>query len=162
MPLSRGRPSPRTKAPFRVNSVAGTGGCWPSHLPVATVRFARPTARLEECSRFYRDVLGLKLIAEFSGHDGYDGIVVGLPDHSVQLELTSRGEAPKLPEPSAENQLVLYLADSAAVAEVAARMANAGVDRVEPENPYWTAHGAIAFADPDGWLVVFVPGPYPA
>jgi hypothetical protein len=24
-------------------------------------------------------------------------------------------------------------------------------------NPYWPAHGAVLFADPDGWLVVLAP-----
>jgi catechol 2,3-dioxygenase-like lactoylglutathione lyase family enzyme len=130
---------------------------WPPHLPARSFRFARPTARLEACARFYRDVVGLEVLAEFTGHDGYDGIVLGLPDRSAQLELTRRAGGPALPDPTPEHQLVLYLGDEEAVARVEGRLRGHGLEPVPAENPYWSRRGAVAFTDPDGWVVILAP-----
>ncbi|GAA3749505.1 VOC family protein [Streptomyces tremellae] len=129
-----------------------------SELPLANVRFARPTAKLAECRRFYHEVLGLPVIAEFSGHAGYDGVVIGLPDEAVQLELVHDGGA--VPEPSPENQVVLYLGDTAAVEGAAAPVRAAGHRTVVTANPYWSDRGAVAFEDPDGWVVILAPWAY--
>ncbi len=125
---------------------------WPPHLPATSVRFARPS--------FYRDVLGLAVLAEFRDHDGYDGVVVGLPDRSVQLELTQRADAPAPPEPTPEHQLVFYVGDEAALARAEARLRGRGLEPVPTENPFWSRQGAIAFADPDGWVVILAPWSY--
>ena len=55
------------------------GDAWPARLPVRQVRVARPTDRLEEVVAFYRDGLGLAELDRFQGHDGYSGIMLGLP-----------------------------------------------------------------------------------
>lgn len=68
-----------------------------------------PTARLAQCLHFYCDVLELAVIAEFRGHSGYDGVVRGLPGKAVHLELTQRVDDARIPEPSPENQLILFL-----------------------------------------------------
>jgi hypothetical protein len=47
--------------------------------PVAQIRIARPTARMEAVVRFYRDGLGLPILTTFSGHAGYSGVMLGLP-----------------------------------------------------------------------------------
>jgi catechol 2,3-dioxygenase-like lactoylglutathione lyase family enzyme len=133
------------------------GAGWPPHLPATSVRFARPTARLEACAAFYRDVLGLPVLAEFRGHDGYDGVVLGLPDRTVQLELTQRDGAPAPPDPTPEHQLVCYVGDEAALARAEARLREHGHEPVPPENPYWSRRGALAFTDPDGWVVIIAP-----
>ncbi len=133
---------------------------WPRHLPATSVRFARPTTRLEACARFYRDVLGLEVLAEFRDHEGYDGVVVGLPDRSVQLELTQRAGAPAPPEPTPEHQLVFYVGDEHALAGAEARLRGNGLAPVPPQNPYWTRRGARAFTDPDGWVVILAPWTY--
>lgn len=130
---------------------------WPEHLPVGAMRFARPTAKLDECVRFYRDALGLAVLAEFAGHDGYDGVILGLPGSAVHMELTYRADGPAVPEPSPENQIVFYLPDAAAVAAAAGWLRSAGYSTLEPENPYWSARGTLAFADPDGWQVLLAP-----
>ncbi|WP_446225406.1 hypothetical protein ACTWPB_10055 [Nocardia sp. IBHARD005] len=52
---------------------------WPESLPVAQVRIARPTDRLDEVVRFYVDGLGLRELHRFENHAGYDGVMVGLP-----------------------------------------------------------------------------------
>ncbi|KAB8194783.1 VOC family protein [Nonomuraea phyllanthi] len=130
---------------------------WPEFLPVGAVRFARPTARFEDCLVFYRDVLELPVIASWRGHDGYDGAVFGLPGTPVHLELTQHGEAPRIPSPSTENQLVLYLSGPDAVAGVVERLSGMGLRPADLDNAYWAARGAVAFADPDGWMVVLAP-----
>ncbi len=130
---------------------------WPPHLPASSVRFARPTTRLEACASFYRDMLGLEVLAEFKDHDGYDGVVVGLPDRSVQLELTRRADAPAPPAPTPEHQLVFYLGDQDALARAHARLRGHGLESVPIENPFWSRRGAMAFADPDGWMVILAP-----
>jgi hypothetical protein len=52
---------------------------WPAGLPVVQVRIARPTDKLPEVARFYGEGLGLKRVAWFEKHEGYDGIMFGLP-----------------------------------------------------------------------------------
>jgi catechol 2,3-dioxygenase-like lactoylglutathione lyase family enzyme len=129
---------------------------WPDHLPVAAVRFARPTAVLDAAARFYRDDLGLRPLAEFRGHDGYDGLVFGLPGSPVQLEITARdGEVPAAV--SSEHQLVLYFDGAEAMRAPVERLLARGHEPVSPDNPYWANRGCTAFRDPDGWLVIFAP-----
>lgn len=62
---------------------------WPSDMPVAQVRVARPTADLAAIIRFYGEGLGLKQIASFHGHAGYDGVMFGLPGREYHLEFTA-------------------------------------------------------------------------
>lgn len=131
------------------------GSDWPEHLPVTAVRVARPTDRLAECVRFYRDALGLVELGGFHDHDGYDGVMLGLPDSTVHLELTAHVAGSPCPAPSADNLLVLYLPDRPAVDQVGARLAAAGHPAVEPENPYWRGR-SVTVEDPDGWRVVLV------
>ena len=130
---------------------------WPESLPAGGVRFARPTARLRACVEFYRDLLGLRVLAEFHDHDGYDGFVFGLPDSATQLELTSQAHAPAPHPLSAEDQLVFYLPGAGEVGRVEARLRAHGLLPIRTENPYWNDRGAIAFRDPDGLVVIFAP-----
>ncbi|GGG19330.1 hypothetical protein GCM10007304_36560 [Rhodococcoides trifolii] len=133
---------------------------WPSHLDVTAVRFARPTANYEAVVEFYRDILGLPVLAQWRNHRGYDGVVFGLPSSQVQMELLQFGEPPRIPERDNENQLVLYLSGPEVLDGVCRRFADRGQEPVPPANPYWTDNGAVLFEDPDGWLVVLVPRPY--
>jgi hypothetical protein len=130
---------------------------WPEHLPVGAVRFARPTAHYEECLAFYGEDLALPVLARWRGHDGYDGVVFGLPGTPVHFELTQHLETPSIPEASSENQLVLYLTGSEAVTAVITRLTARGHMPAKLDNPYWEQRGAVAFADPDGWMVVLAP-----
>ncbi|MFW5692189.1 MAG: VOC family protein, partial [Chloroflexota bacterium] len=43
------------------------------------VRVARPTDQLAAVVAFYRDGLGLPVIAHFDDHAGYDGVILGMP-----------------------------------------------------------------------------------
>lgn len=128
-------------------------GQWPADLPVAAVRFTRASTALEECRRFYQEVIGLDLLFDFRDHDGYDGVVLGLPDRSVQLELIRFHGRPAA-EADQENALVLYVEDGGAALR---ERLGERVDLLVPENPYWSRLGAFAIADPDGWLVLVVP-----
>jgi hypothetical protein len=44
-----------------------------------TLRVARPTDRLEEVVRFYTIGLGLNVLGSFENHEGFDGVMVGVP-----------------------------------------------------------------------------------
>lgn len=131
---------------------------WPAHLPVATVRVARPTDRLAAVVDFYEHALGLPRIGEFRDHDGYDGVILGLPDRTVQLEFTTHAAGSPCPAPTKDNLLVLYFHGDAARDAVAARLRARGHSAVEPENPWWRDR-AVTVEDPDGWRVVLASMP---
>ena len=130
---------------------------WPASLPVVQVRVARPTDRLDEIVRFYRDGLGLPVIGGFTDHDGYTGVMLGLPDLDYHLEFTTHIDGSPCAAPTADNLLVLYLADRAAVDTVASRLETMGYGSVPPENPYWAGR-SVTIPDPDGWRVVLFAG----
>jgi catechol 2,3-dioxygenase-like lactoylglutathione lyase family enzyme len=132
-------------------------GSPPAGLPVERVRVARPTDRLDEVVRFYRDGLGLPELGRFEGHADYEGVFLGLPGEEHHLEFTSHANGSPCPAPSRDNLLVLYLADRAAVEAASARLERLGYPPVEAENPYWPGVGAVTVEDPDGWRVVLVP-----
>jgi catechol 2,3-dioxygenase-like lactoylglutathione lyase family enzyme len=117
------------------------------------LRISRQTERLKELVAFYRDGLGLPEIGRFEGHDGYDGVFLGVPGTDAHIEFTTGGgHAPPAPHP--ESLLVLYLGSADAVAAACARVDGAPV---EPANPYWRKNG-VTLTDPDGFQVVLVPG----
>lgn len=132
---------------------------WPPSLPVVQVRIARPTDQLEKVVTFYRDLLGLPELYRFSGHAGYDGVMVGLPGAGHHLEFTSHEDGSPGQAPSAENLLVLYFSGESAMRPVVQRLGAAGHEPVPAENPYWQENGGITFEDPDKWRVVLMPQP---
>ena len=119
---------------------------------VQTLRVARPCSDLAAARRFYVDVLGLAVLAEFADHQGFDGLIVGEPCAAWHLELVhERGIA--VARPSPEDLLVLYLADAAAYAARVQRLLTAGFAPVPSHNPYWD-HDSASFEGPDGYRVV--------
>lgn len=130
---------------------------WPKHLDVGAVRFVRPTVDVDVALGFYRDVLGLAVLAQWRDHDGYDGAVIGLPGSPVHLELVRHDAGAPLPAPHPENQIVLYLRGIEALTVAVSRLSRHGHEPVEAQNPYWDARGAVVYVDPDGWRVVFAP-----
>jgi catechol 2,3-dioxygenase-like lactoylglutathione lyase family enzyme len=113
------------------------------------VRFARHTDSLDVCVAFWRDQLGLPELTRFEDHEGYTGVVLGVPGTGAQLELTTGGgHDASTPDP--ELLVVLYLGDWETVR---ARAAAIGSEPVAPANPYWDRHG-LTFKDPDGFRVV--------
>jgi catechol 2,3-dioxygenase-like lactoylglutathione lyase family enzyme len=130
---------------------------WPAGLPVDRVRVARPTDRLEQLRHFYHEVLGLPELGSFEGHDGYSGVLFGLPGLEHHLEFTQHERGSPCPAPSRDNLLVLYFAEAEAVDAVVERLRATGHPPVEPENPYWTSRvESVTVEDPDGWRVALV------
>jgi catechol 2,3-dioxygenase-like lactoylglutathione lyase family enzyme len=132
---------------------------WPPQLPVQQLRIARPTDQIEAVERFYRDGLGLVEIDRFEDHDGYSGVMLGLPGATYHLEFTTHVDGSPGAAPGRENLLVLYFGSAAEAAAVANRLAALGHDPVRAENSYWEESGAITIEDPDGWRVVLAPAP---
>jgi catechol 2,3-dioxygenase-like lactoylglutathione lyase family enzyme len=128
---------------------------WPAGMPVAEVRVARPTDRLDEVVRFYCGGLGLKQIGSFEGHAGYSGVMLGLPGRDYHLEFTHHEAGSPCPAPTGDNLLVFYIPDLEAIGQLVARLATLGHSPVEPENPYWKDKG-VTFEDPDGWRIVLM------
>lgn len=128
---------------------------WPAHFQVTQIRVARPTNQLEAVKRFYIDGLELKEIGCFKDHDGYEGVMLGLPDVSYHLEFTSHADGSPCPAPTKDNLLVFYVADKPARDGMVLKLVNMGFPIVEPENSYWLTDG-ITIEDPDGWRVVLM------
>ncbi|WP_139488285.1 VOC family protein [Brevibacillus dissolubilis] len=126
---------------------------WSNQMPVVQFRVARPTDKLDEIIRFYGEGLGLTRIGGFENHDGYDGVMFGLPGVDYHLEFTRHVSGSPCPAPTEDNLLVFYLPDRTARDAVANRLHEMGYPAVEPENPYWKGSG-ITIADPDGWRIV--------
>jgi len=118
------------------------------------VRVARPTRDLEAVVAFYR-LLELPVLSSFDDHDGYSGVIFGLPDSSRQLEVVFRDEV--MPSPTPEDQLVLYLGSVERVEKESARIRAAGFEPKVAPNPYWERTGAVCFVDPDGYWMVLSP-----
>ena len=118
-----------------------------------TLRVARPTDRLADVVAFYTTGLGLSVIGGFEEHEGFDGVMVGVPGAPYHLEFThQRGHAVGR-APTQDNLLVFYLPDAAEWRGVVERMQRLGHRPVPSFNPYWDRDG-VTFEDPDGYRVV--------
>lgn len=126
---------------------------WSEVMPVVQFRVARPTDQLDKVVEFYTKGLGLKVIGSFNEHDGYDGVMLGLPGFGYHLEFTQHKDGSPCPAPTEDNLLVFYIPDKGARDRIAGNLEEMGHLPVEPENPYWGRSG-ITFEDPDGWRVV--------
>lgn len=122
---------------------------------VAQVRIARPTDKMLEIERFYCEGLGLEKIGSFSGHRGYTGVMIGLPNANYHLEFTEHIHGSPCPAPTKDNLLVFYIPNLESIQRITKRLMTMGYPEVEPENPYWNEKG-VTIADPDGWRVVLM------
>ena len=119
------------------------------------IRIARPSRDLDAARCFYGEALGLPVVASFDDHDGYSGVVFGLPDASRQLEIVVHdGEHPA---PTEEDQLVLYLGSVDELEATVSRLRAAGFEPRVPANPYWERNRAVGFVDPDGYWLILSP-----
>ena len=105
-------------------------------VAAAQIRIARPTDRLDEVVAFYRDGLGLPELYRFAGHDGYDGVMIGLPGRTHHLEFTSHRNGSPGVSPSRDNLLVFYVLDAGQLARARGRLEALGQRPVPPDNPY--------------------------
>lgn len=117
------------------------------------LRVARPTDNLDALLPFYRDGLGFEVLSRFQGHDGFDGVMLGLQDAPYHLEFTRHHKHEAGRAPTQDNLLVLYLPDAAEWKAAVERMQLAGFPPVPAFNPYWDRSG-LTFEDPDGYRVV--------
>jgi catechol 2,3-dioxygenase-like lactoylglutathione lyase family enzyme len=121
------------------------------------LRVARPTDNLEEVLYFYRDSLGLELLASFEDHQGFDGIMLGHTECPYHLEFTRKRDHSAGRAPTAENLLVFYLPEAEVWQKAVDRMESHGFPPVPSFNPYWDCNGKT-FEDPDGYRVVLQHG----
>jgi catechol 2,3-dioxygenase-like lactoylglutathione lyase family enzyme len=121
------------------------------------IRVARPTDKLAEVVTFYRDGMGLPMIAHFENHAGYSGVILGTPTGHFHLEFTHAEAGSPCPAPTKDNLLVFFIAEDKVYAEAVKRMKDHGYEPLEPENPYWKDK-SYTFEDPDGWRMVIYRG----
>ena len=117
------------------------------------LRVARPTDDLEVITRFYRDGLGLEVIASFADHVGFDGIMFGHVGEAYHLEFTHHRGHSVGRAPTVDNLLVFYLPDRVEWEQAVQRMTDHGYTSTPSYNPYWDVNGKT-FEDPDGYRVV--------
>src|SRR5262245_36844889 len=128
---------------------------WPDDFGRGAVGWSLRSIRYEATVRFYRDLVQLPVLVEFSSSFGEDGTILGLPQASAHLEI--------LREPSGDasavghDEIVLYLDGVEAVATATAGLREAGIAPGPEAHPYWVANGATTYRDPDGRALVFAP-----
>jgi catechol 2,3-dioxygenase-like lactoylglutathione lyase family enzyme len=86
------------------------------------LRVARPTKDLDAVIRFYRDGLGFEVIDSFTGHAGFDGVMLGHAGEAYHLEFTYQHGHSAGRAPTPENLLVFYLANRIEWGEAVQRM----------------------------------------
>ena len=117
------------------------------------LRIARPVSDLERTQALYSHGLGLQVLGSFADHEGFDGVMLGLPGGAFHLEFTHCHTAHVTPTPTPEDLLVLYLPDPQEWTARCDAMLAAGFEPVTSFNPYWDVNGRT-FQDADGYRVV--------
>jgi prolyl oligopeptidase len=119
----------------------------------SVLRVARATDNLAEVTRMYIDGLGFKLLGSFADHAGFDGAIIGHPEHAYHLEFTHHLNTQVGRAPTQDNLLVFYCADEHGWLSCCEQMLGAGFKSVASYNPYWDVLGRT-FEDVDGYRVV--------
>jgi len=101
----------------------------------------------------YCQGLGLQVIGGFVDHDGFDGIMLGLPGADYHFEFTRCVNHPISASPTPEDLAVFYVSKPAEWQRECANMITAGFKQVASFNPYWDRCGRT-FEDSDGYRVV--------
>lgn len=117
------------------------------------VRIARPTDQLDEVVRFYTEGLGFKILYRFEGHDGFDGVMVGILGETYHFEFTQQQGHSVGRTPTQDNLIVFYLPDQKEWQRAVNQIKAVGYAPVKSYNPYWEKSG-VTFEDPDGYRVV--------
>jgi len=60
------------------------------NLTNSHLRVARPTDKLVEVVKFYKDGLGSEVLYQFTDHEGFDGVMLGHKDARYHLEFTHK------------------------------------------------------------------------
>lgn len=130
------------------------------HTDHPQLRIARPSRDLDAATWFYTRALGLEVLASFTDHGGFDGIVLGRQGWPYHLEFTRRRHHPVSPRPTDEDLLVFYLPVRSEWEQAVRRLRDVGARRVTSTNPYWEAR-AVTFEDPDGYRIVVEEAAWP-
>jgi len=101
----------------------------------------------------YRDGLGLRVLAQFENHAGFDGVMLGVPGLPYHFEFTVCRTHPVSPTPTTEDLIVFYLPNASEWQRTCAAMLEAGFKEVPSFNPYWRQRGRT-FEDHDHYRVV--------
>ncbi len=117
------------------------------------IRIARPTDNLEAVLKFYKTGLGFEVLGQFSGHSGFDGIMLGHKNAGYHLEFTRQRGGCAGRAPTEENLLVWYIPDTSEWKARIKNMKTCGYEPVDSFNPYWDANG-VTFEDSDGYRIV--------
>ncbi|WP_295615171.1 VOC family protein [Chamaesiphon sp. GL140_3_metabinner_50] len=117
------------------------------------IRVARPTDRLAEVVRFYTNGLGLQIIDRFEHHEGFSGVMVGIPGESYHLEFTHQQGHLVGCAPTQDNLIVFYIPDRQEWEYAVDRLKAIGSEPVKSYNPYWDVSG-LTFEDPDRYRIV--------
>ena len=117
------------------------------------LRVARPTDCLDSVVRFYTEGLGLQILDYFENHEGFDGVMVGMPGESHHFEFTHHRGHTVGRAPTQDNLIVFYLPNQQEWQQVVERMKAMGCEPVPSYNSYWDKDG-VTFEDPDGYRVV--------
>ncbi|MDD5335158.1 MAG: VOC family protein [Rhodoferax sp.] len=117
------------------------------------LRVARPVTDIARSQAMYCAGLGLKVLASFQDHQGFDGIMLGAEGLDYHFEFTHCKTHPVQPRPTPEDLLVFYVPDASEWKTVCDRMLKAGFSPVSSFNPYWDSNGQT-FQDADGYRVV--------
>jgi YycE-like protein len=123
------------------------------HEPGVTMRVARPTDNLASIAEMYATGLGFSVLARFVDHDGFDGVILGVPGQTYHIEFTARRGHVVGRAPTQDHLLVFYIPDRDEWESRCARMIGAGFRAVPSYNPYWDL-GGRTFEDLDGYRVV--------
>ena len=128
---------------------------WPGNLSRGAVRWSFRSLHYDTTIAFYRDLVRLSVLAEFSSSFGEDGTILGLPGTSVHLEIlrARSGDTGAV----GHEEIVLYLDGDEAVHSATAGLRKAGMTSDREGHAYWKANGAITYRDPDGRGLVFAP-----
>lgn len=118
------------------------------------LRVARPVADLDATTRFYCEGLGLTVLSEFKDHDGFCGVMLGLPGAPYHFEFTTAPHAEHpIPAPHADDLLVFYLPEPGRYQAAIERIEASGGRAVPSLNPWWD-EGGRTYQDPDNRRVV--------
>ena len=119
----------------------------------AKLRIARPTDNLDKIAKMNINGLGFEKLADFKNHRGFDGIIIGHPEHIYHLEFTHHRGTLVGRAPTKDNLLIFYLSDEKQWKYCCENMNLAGFNEVDSYNPYWDEKGKT-FEDMDGYRVV--------
>lgn len=119
----------------------------------AVLRIARPTDNIQLIAQMYQLGLGFELLGQFEGHQGFDGIIIGHPEHGYHLEFTHHRGTRVGRAPTQDNLMVFYIPNAEEWRQQCEQMEKAGFAKVVSYNPYWDQTGST-FEDADGYRVV--------